>query len=124
MFRKTKDDRVNMYLREKVKQAGIEASESQEDMAFILQKSRVAVSDLERSRVSVSASDLAMSARHYEKPISNCFHRGVSIDKSEFNPLEEELFFLYSQLSTTQKHMAIEYYKQQVEITNRVHDRQ
>ena len=53
-----------------VKQARLEACETQEDLAKKMEKTRVAISDLERGRVSVNASDLGFIAAYYDKPIS------------------------------------------------------
>jgi hypothetical protein len=39
--------------------------------------------------------------------------------KDELSHLDEELLFLFFQLPDTQKHIAIEYLRKQVEITNK-----
>ena len=65
MFKNGKDDRANKYLRERIKQARLQANETQEDLARRLQKTRVAVSDLERGRVSARAADLLIIGVHY-----------------------------------------------------------
>ncbi len=113
------DDSANRYIREKIRQARIEANESQEDLAKAMGKSRVTISDIERGRVIISASESGFIAAHYEKPISYFFPPSVSINKSELSSLEEELLFLFLQLPDTQRFIAIEYIKQQVEIINK-----
>ena len=56
MFKKYQDDKANQYIREKIHQARQDAGKTQEDLAFVLHKNRVAISDLERGRVAVNAS--------------------------------------------------------------------
>lgn len=120
MSRQSKiDNAANRYIREKIKQARTEVHESQEDLAKALQKSRVSISDIERGRVEISASDLGFISSHYEKPVSFFYPPRVSIDKDELSSLDEELLFLFLQLPDTQKHIAVEYIRQQVEITNK-----
>jgi len=125
MFRQSKiDDAENRYIREKVRQARIESGESQEDLAKAFGKSRVTISDMERGRVEISASDLSWIAAHFEKPISYFYPPRVTINKSELTPLDEELLFLFIQFQDTQKHIALEYIKQQVDITNKALEKQ
>ena len=125
MARQSKiDNAANQYIREKIKQARSEAHESQEDLAKALQKSRVSVSDIERGRVQIGASDLGWIAAHYDKPISYFFPPRVTVDKSELSALDEELIFLFFQLPETQKRIALEYIRQQVEITNKAFEKQ
>ncbi len=120
MFRQSKiDDGGNRYIREKIKQARHEADESQGDLAKALGKSRVTISDIERGRVSIGASDLGIIAAHYEKPISYFYPPRVVVKKDELDQLEEELIFLFSQLPEIQKRISLEYIKQQVDITNK-----
>lgn len=124
MFRQPSiDDAGNRYIRERVRLARTDASESQDDLAKAFGKSRVTISDMERGRVKICASDLIFIAAHYEKPISFFYPLGVVINKEELTPLDEELLFLFFQLPDTQKHIAIEYIKQQVELTNKAYDR-
>jgi len=113
------DNAANQYIRGKIRQARNEAQESQEDLAKALQKSRVSVSDIERGRVEIGAAGLGWIAAHYEKPISYFYPPRVSVDKNELSELDEELLFLFFQLPETQKLIALEYIRQQVEIINR-----
>jgi len=117
------DDAANRYIREKIRQARTEANESQDDLAKAMGKSRVTISDIERGRVIISASELGFIAAHYEKPISFFYPPRVTINKSELTALDEELLFLFIQLPDTQKLIAIEYVKQQVEITRKARER-
>ena len=124
MLREQKhDDSANRYIREKIKQARAEANESQDDLAKAMGKSRVTISDIERGRVEIGASDLGWIAAHFEKPISYFYPPRVVVSKDELTSLDEELLFLFFQLPDTQKHIAIEYIKQQVELTNKAYDR-
>jgi transcriptional regulator with XRE-family HTH domain len=125
MFRQSKvDSAPNRYIRTKIKEARTEANESQETLAEAMQKSRVSISDIERGRVEISASDLGFIAAHYEKPISYFFPPRVVVNKDELSKLDEELLFLFFQLPDTQKLIAIEYLKNQVEIVNKAKDKE
>ena len=125
MARESKIDNADYrYIRGKIRQARNEAQESQEDLAKALEKSRVSVSDIERGRVEISAADLGWIAAHYDKPISYFFPPGVSVDKNELSSLDEELLLLFFQLPETQKYIAIEFLRQQVDITNRAIEKQ
>ena len=125
MFRQSEiDDGGNRYIRERIRLARNEANESQDDLAKTMGKSRVTISDMERGRVIIGASDLCFIASHYEKPISYFFPQRVIVNKSELSPLDEELLFLFFQLPDTQKHIAVEYIRQQVEITNKAFEKQ
>lgn len=123
MFKKSQDEAVNRYIRERVRQARVEANESQEDLSLALEKSRVAVSDLERGRVTVSASDLATVAMHYEKPISFFYPPRISISKKDLTSIEQELIILFSQLPDIQQQISLEYVRQQLVITDRARAR-
>jgi transcriptional regulator with XRE-family HTH domain len=120
VFKRTQDDKANKYIREKIRQARQDAGETQEDLARILKKNRVAISDLERGRVAVNASDLSLIAAYYEKPISFFFPSQLSIQKNELTPFEEEIISLIRQMPTIQQLIAIEYIKKQLEIIQKV----
>lgn len=122
MFKSVKKDKANTIIRERIKQARLEANETQEELARSLQKTRVAVSDLERGRVSVSAGDLMIIAWHYQKPISYFFPDDQSVTKGKLSPLDEELIALFWQLPDTQKHIALQYVRQQVEVIEKALD--
>jgi len=111
------DDSANRYIREKIRQARTEANESQDDLAKAMGKSRVTISDIERGRVIISASELGFIAAHYDKPISYFYPSRVKIVDGDLSVLEEELLFLFIQLPDIQKQIAIEYIRQQVRLT-------
>jgi len=124
MSKKQEDDKVNAYIRERIHQVRTGANESQDDLAKKLNKSRVAVSDMERGRVSINAADLAFIAAFYEKPIGFFYPPQITVNKDHLSQLEEELIFLFLQLPTTQQRIALEYIKQQVEITIKALDQE
>jgi transcriptional regulator with XRE-family HTH domain len=55
-----KDNPYDEYIRERIRLARTEAGDSQNDLAKAYQKSRVAISDIERCRVAISAVDRAL----------------------------------------------------------------
>lgn len=116
MINKKKDDQANQYIRKKIREARNEAGDTQADLAKVLEKTRVAISDLERGRVAVNASDLSLIAAYYEKPISFFFHPENKVKREELKPVEEELIMTYRQLPDTQKKITLEYTKQQLKI--------
>lgn len=118
------DDAANRYIREKIKLARTEANESQDDLARALGKSRVTISDIERGRVIIGASELGFIAAHYDKPISYFYPPRVKIVKDDLSALEEELLFLFIQLPDIQKHIALEYIRQQVQLTIKAIEKQ
>ena len=90
MTNNPKENKISQYIRERIKMARGEAAMSQEDLAKHLGKSRVAISDLERGRVQVNASDLALIAKSLEKPISYFFPLSVQGAKADQLTLEEK----------------------------------
>ncbi len=110
----------NNYIRHQVKQARIEANDSQKDLALALGKSRVTISDMERGRVVINAQDLFGIAINYNKPISYFFPPELVINKEDLTPLEQEILFLFNKLPNTQQHIAIEYMKEQVLFLSKV----
>ena len=123
-FRKRKEDKVNRFIRERIRLARTAANETQGDLAKELYKLRVAMSDLERGRVEVSAADLTSIAAHYDKTISFFYPPRVTVNKDQLSQLEEELISLFSQLPTTQQRIALEYVKQQLDITIKASDQE
>lgn len=124
MFRKTENDQVNNYFRMRVKQARLDAGETQADLARILEKTRVAVSDLERGRVAVSAADLSIIAAHYGLPVSFFYPPRLKARKKDLSSIDEELLFLFWDLPETQQRITLEYVRQQVEISQKAKVRQ
>lgn len=124
MARKEEEHPVNSYMRDRIRQLRIAANESQGDLAKELNKSRVVISDIERGRVAVSAVDLAYIASHYDKPIGYFYPPRISASKDQLSQLEEELIYIFSQLPETQQRIALEYVKQQLNITMRAFERE
>jgi transcriptional regulator with XRE-family HTH domain len=116
--------RISQYILERIKLACTEDNESQDDLARIMQKSKDAISDMERGRIEISAADLVFIAVYFEKPISYFFPPQVSIKKSDFSKLAEETLFLFEQLPEQQQYITVEYIKQQLAYTNNASDRQ
>ena len=124
MFRKRyPEDDINHYIRGRIKQARTEANETQEDLSKVLEKSRVAVSDIERGRVEIGASDLTYIAHHYRKPISYFYPPVVSV-QGKLSAIEEELLTHFAGIPETQQYIALEYVKQQAELTIKASDRE
>jgi transcriptional regulator with XRE-family HTH domain len=73
------EDKINRYIRERIKIARTEHGISQKELAQYLDKSRVAISDLERGRVQVSAADLSFIAAAVDKPITYFFPLPVRV---------------------------------------------
>lgn len=124
MFKNSKiDDVANRYIREKIRQARQEANESQDDLAQMLSKSRVTISDMERGRVAISASDLALISSILGKPIGYFFPPQETYQKGDLTPTHEELLTMFDQLPEIQQQIAIEYIKQQLQLTQRAQER-
>lgn len=100
-MRRNQDDQVNKYIRERIRQVRTDVDDTQEDIAKRLEKTRVAVSDMERGRVAVSAADLVIISNYYKKPISYFFPEMVKVGKGELSPLDEELIMLFRELPET-----------------------
>ena len=56
-------------------------------------------------------------AAYLEKPISYFFPERLNINKESLTKLDEELIFLFHQLPENQQYIALEYVKQQVEVS-------
>jgi transcriptional regulator with XRE-family HTH domain len=113
----------DQYMRERIRLARVEAGDSQDDLAKAFQKSRVAISDIERGRVAISAVDLGFIAAYYNKPISFFYPSRVTINKDELSKLAEELLFDFEQLPEQQQYIILSYVKQQLKLTNDANDR-
>jgi transcriptional regulator with XRE-family HTH domain len=124
LFRKKYSETdINHFIRVRIKQARTEANETQEDLAKVLGKSRVAVSDIERGRVEIGATDLTYIAHHYRKPISYFYPPIVSV-QGKLSAIEEELIIRFAGIPETQQYIALEYVKQQAELTRKAVDRE
>lgn len=112
------EDPINKYIRLRIKQSRTESNETQKDLSKILRKTRVAISDLERGRVAVNASDLTQIAAHYRKPVSFFYPPVVKIEGT-LSALEEELLIYFADLPEEQKIIAVGYIKQQAELARK-----
>jgi transcriptional regulator with XRE-family HTH domain len=75
--KQVREDRINEYIRDRVRAAREDKGASQEDLARALEKSRAAISDMERGRVDVSASDLVFITNYFEKPLTYFFSAAI-----------------------------------------------
>ena len=117
------DNPYDQYIRERIRLARMEAGDSQDDLAKAFQKSRVAISDIERGRVAISAIDLGFIAAYYDKPISYFYDPRVTINKDELSKLAEELLVYFEQLPEQQQYISLAYVKQQLELSLRAYER-
>jgi len=93
------EDKINLYIRNRIKEARAQRDVSQLEIARVLEKTGSAVSDIERGRVQVSASDLSLIADRLEKPISYFYPAPVrGADPSDLSPDEQELIHFYRQI--------------------------
>ena len=60
---------MNEFIVKKVKAARLERGLTQKDLAKLLDRTSASISDLERAKVQVTASDLAILAKYLNKPI-------------------------------------------------------
>jgi transcriptional regulator with XRE-family HTH domain len=111
------------YMRERIRLARTEAGDSQDDLAKAFQKSRVAISDIERGRVAISAVDLGFIAAYYEKPISYFYPPRVKLEKTELSKLAEEMLNYFEQLPEQQQYISLAYVKQQLELSLKAYER-
>ena len=123
MPKRGREHKANRYIRERIRQARTETNQTQEDLSKILEKTRVAVSDLERGRVTVGAADLMVIATHYRKPISYFYPPAVSV-QSKLSPLQEELITRLGSLPETQQYIALEYVRSQVKVSEKAKSRE
>jgi transcriptional regulator with XRE-family HTH domain len=95
----TQADRISHYLRKRIKEARKQEGMTQEELAGHLHKNRVGVCDLERGRVHVSASDIALIAKALNRPVSYFFPPDFAEDQSSpLSPAERELIRLFRKL--------------------------
>lgn len=112
---------LDQFIRERIWHAREGRGMSQEGLAEYIYKSRVAMSDIERGRVQVSASDLALIAAVLEKPVSYFYppnHRGV--EEGHLSPEEKELIHFYRQIQdNTHKAFAVQQVHSIVDVERR-----
>lgn len=76
---------TNQGIVQKIKEARLERHKTQQDLAELLGKTPAAISDMERGKVQVSASDLSVLADYLQKPIE--FFYGEEIGDPEIQDL-------------------------------------
>lgn len=94
LFKTKHEDKWNRFISERIRQAREEINMSQEELAKAIHKNRVTISDYERGRTEVSASDLQFIANALQKPVTFFYPdlvkiRGANAD--ELNEREKEL---------------------------------
>ena len=105
LARKPQEDKIGRLIRERIRDARAERGMSQEDLARRIEKSRVAISDMERGRVQVSVSDLIFIATVLEKPLSYFLpYSPLEASRGDLSPMEKELVYWFRQLG----HAALE----------------
>lgn len=93
------EDKIDLYIRNRIKEARAQRGVSQLDIARVLYKTGSAVSDIERGRVEISARELSLIADYLEKPISYFYPAPVrGADASSLDPDEQELIHFYRQI--------------------------
>lgn len=112
------EDRINQYVREQIRRARSEARATQQDVAEVLGKTRVVVSDIERGRVNVSVSDLSLIADYFHKPISY-FFPPYNSTAAELSPREEALLVQFSGLPRIDQLIVIEGVRARRELVQR-----
>ena len=89
LFGQKHQDKWNRFISERIKQAREERNMSQEELAKRIYKNRVTISDYERGRTQVSASDLQQIAYALEKPITFFYPDFPKIRGANTNELDD-----------------------------------
>lgn len=84
------DNKYNLFIRERIREAREELHMTQEELAQKIYKSRVQISDLERGRTQVSASELVVISLALHKPIMYFYPFKTPTEK-ELREEEQEL---------------------------------
>jgi len=93
------EDKINRYIRERIREAREKRGRTQDELAKELERSRVAVSDIERGKAQVNASDLVIIASYLEKPIAFFYPPAVvGPSKADLSAKEQELVWMFRQL--------------------------
>jgi transcriptional regulator with XRE-family HTH domain len=98
LWARKQEDKYNRFIRTKVKEAREERGLSQEDLGKSIDKSRVAISDIERGRTEISAVELMPLSYALEKPITYFYPdlpgiRGANLQ--ELSDKERELVHFF-----------------------------
>lgn len=91
---------MNEYIVKKVKEARLERGLTQKDLARHLDRTSASISDLERGKVQVTASDLSKLARYLNKPIEYFF--GESFGGDEIDNLVSLIRKMDPEIRTSQ----------------------
>lgn len=105
------DNAINRHIRKRILEARTNANENQNDLAKKLNKSRVAISDMERGKTAINAAVLVQIAHHYKKSITYFYPSDTTIALSR---IEEELLDLFKELPIAEQYVEIDYIKQKV----------
>lgn len=89
-----KEDKFNYYIRNRIREAREGTGLTQEQLANKIHRSRVAVSDLERGRTRINASDLILIASALEKPVAYLLPGQTTLE-GELSPKELELIHFF-----------------------------
>lgn len=116
MKKMAEDNAINRYIRERIKLARKNASESQSDLAKILKTTHATVSDMERGRTAINAAVLVQIAHHYKKSISFFYPPEETI---KLSAIEEELLELFKELPVVEQYAHIDYIKKQVKVSKK-----
>ncbi|MBI3167264.1 MAG: helix-turn-helix domain-containing protein [Chloroflexi bacterium] len=111
MRKKNEDNAINKIIRERIKQARKDAGETQGELAKILDRSNVAISDIESGKTAVNAALLVQIAIHYKKSISYFYPDVVTIKLSR---IEEELLQLFQQLPALEQYAEIDHLRDKI----------
>ena len=93
------EDKINRYIRERIREAREQRGRTQDELAKELERSRVAVSDMERGKAQVNASDLVIIASYLEKPIAY-FYPSIVVGPTgaDLSAKEQELVWMFRRL--------------------------
>ncbi len=117
MPKKQEDNAINRYIRKRILEARKNANETQSTLAKKLNKSGVAISDMENGKTAINAAVLVQIAHHYKKSITYFYPSDTIIALSA---LEEELLEVFKQLPISQQFAEIDYIKQKVKASKKV----
>lgn len=89
LFQPKHEDKWNRFISERIKLAREEIGMSQDELAKAIYKNRVTISDYERGRTEVSASDLQHIAHALKKPVTFFYPDFVKIRGAKMDELDE-----------------------------------
>jgi len=89
LFQPKHEDKWNRFISERIKKAREEMGMSQEELAKAIYKNRVTISDYERGRTAISASDLQHIAHTLQRPVTFFYPDFVKIRGAKMEELDE-----------------------------------